>query len=166
MALTSDEQKSTDSAELEELIANLMMTLREDDSIAREEALDALIDFRSRTVVPELRQRAAEARAAGANALMAQGLTDLRAVATKLDPFASVFADAAAIAATGKKELLFPRLAATASTMLQVVTELKDAAAKVRAQVTGVDELGDVPGALDELQVALEKLQDSVKAVQ
>jgi hypothetical protein len=143
-----------------------MTTLRENDSAARGEALDALSDFRGRTMVVELRDRAAEARLVASNALMAQGLGELRAVAAKLSPFTNVFTDAASIAATGKKELLFPRLAATAGTMLQLVTDLKDAASAVKAKVKSVDELGDVPGALDQLQVALEKLQDSVKAVQ
>ena len=163
--LTDAEQKRADAAELEELIANLMAALRRDDSLARQAALNALIDFRGRTLVTELRQRAAEARAAGANQLMAEGLRDLRAAAAKLEPFATVFADAAGIAETGKKELFFPRVAATASTMLEIVNELKDAAEKVQAHVNAVDELGDVPAALAQVQGALENLRTRVDAV-
>jgi hypothetical protein len=68
-------------------------------------------------------------------------------------------ADAAAIAKSGKAELLFPRLAASAETMLQIVTELQKTADKLKETAANVQKLGDVPDAIKAVTTALEQLK-------
>ena len=165
MALTDTEQKSADAAELEELIAELMSPApgqRQPRALSRARRAARIQGAHARAAAARARHRGAHGRYeraySGGTARAAYGRNELA-------PLTNVFADAAAIAASGKKELLFPRLAATASTMLQVVTELKDAAEKVKAQVGNVNELGDVPLALETVQAALVKLQAGIDAV-
>jgi hypothetical protein len=165
MTFSERERRAADNAELERLIAALMSALRGADASAKGAALTALTDFRTQTLFPELRDRAAEARAAGANALMDEALKELAAVAGRLNPLAAAFADAATIAASGKKELLFPRIAASAGTALEIVAEMEKTAEAVKAKLRDVRELGDLPAALKDARVALKALKDKVEVM-
>jgi hypothetical protein len=70
-----------------------------------------------------------------------------------------VFAAAALIASGGKKELLFARLAASASAMLETLHALQAAAETVKQAAGGVDRLADVPAAIQTVTAALEELK-------
>ncbi len=166
MPLTPAEKIMNETARLEELIAALMVTMRGNDNVKKRAALNALTDFGTETLDPALRERADDARAAGANTLMAAGLRELADITTRLSPLGATFEQATHIAVTGKKDLLFPRLAASASTMLQVVTELEAATKAVKNQVGNVNELGDVPAAIENVKSALETLRTRVKQAQ
>ena len=166
MALTAAERKSVETAELEKLTADLMKAMRENNSPGRQAALDALLQFSTRATDPELAQGALDTGDAVAGALMKEGLAKLRKIAGEMAPLTAVFADAANIAKTGKKELFIPRLAATAATLLETVTAIKEAADKVKTEVDSIDELGDVPDALDKVVAALENLQNKATSLQ
>lgn len=158
MALTAEE-KAVDTARLERLIMECMAALRGTDAQAKADALDALTDFQTSTTDMALIQRAASARAAGANQVMEAALKQLTTIVSGLDPLGSALADAAAIAKSGKAELLFPRLAASAETMLQLVTELKKTADTLKKTAANVKKLGDVPDAIDAVKTALDALK-------
>lgn len=166
MPLTPQEQRTVDAAKLDQLIASLMEALRGGNAAAKEAALIALADFRTATLDDQLADRAGAARVAGSSKIIADALEKRAQVAKSLAPLGEVFADAARIGASGKKELLFPRLAASASTMLEMVQQLQATADKVKQGLANVNELGDVPDALNTVQSALETLKQRAKAKQ
>ena len=88
---------------------------------------------------------------------------DLSEIVAKLSPAGQIFKDAAQIANTGKKELLFPRLAATTAQALEQFTALKTALDSVAESVDDIGELGDIPDAAKNVLDALKTLKDSVK---
>lgn len=166
MALTAEERKRVEAADLEKLIAGLMKAMREQDHPARDAALDALNAFRTTSTDPDLGVAALNAANSASGIALTQGLAKLRKIAGEMSPLTDVFADAANIAKNGKKELFVPRLAATAATMLETATAIKEAAEKVKTQVGSVDELGDVPDALDKVLAALQTLQSEAEKLQ
>lgn len=162
MTWTQQERKAADAADLDQRVAALMQALRGGSDHAREAALTALTDFADDTVFPDLAARARAARAEGANTLIGEALAKRASVAGQLAPLGEVFAAAALIASSGKKELLFARLAASASAMLETMQALQAAAEKVRQAVGGVDRLGEVPAAIQTVTAALEALNAKI----
>ena len=163
MALTVDEMRIRDTAQLEGLIAEVMVAKRDGNNKEINDALDALNDFITKTPVIELQNRANDAvRAADAD-LINVALSELAEIAAKLNPTGEVFKSAAQIAASGKAELLFPRLAATAAHSLEIFSELQDAIDKLKAIPANINSFGNVPDALNKVKVALTELQDKVK---
>lgn len=155
-----------DAEELRELIQDVIDAKQRGDDAAREEAIDALIAFRERPVSPELRQAAAEARAAADREVMVDSLRLLGEITTRLKSAAAGLESGAAIAASGAKALLFPRLAASAETMLQAVLELQQATEEVKGQLDKVSELGDIPKVLDSVRASLERLKARARTLQ
>lgn len=163
MALTVDEMKIRDTAQLEGLIADVMVAKRSGDRDNIKAALDTLNDFITQTPFVELQSRANDAVSAADAALLNVALSELAEIAAKLDPTGEVFKSAAQIATSGKAELLFPRLAATASHSLEIFTELQDTISKLEAMPANVNSFKDVPRALVNVQDALTNLQEKVK---
>ena len=153
------EQRARDAARLESLIADSMTALAAKDLQAKAEALLALTDYQTTTTDVALIRRAEDARAAAANQLIDKGLRELSAIAARLDPLGTTLAECAKIARDGKANLLFPRVAAAADHRLQMVTELQKTADKLKQTVANVQELGDVPDAINAVMTALEQLK-------
>jgi hypothetical protein len=153
------EQRARDAARLESLIADSMAALAAKDLQAKADALIALTDYQATTTDIALIRRAEESRAAAANNLVDAGLTALRAIAARLDPLGATLAECALIARDGKANLLFPRVAASADHMLQVVTELQETADKLKETAGNAQKLGDVPDAIKAVKTALEQLK-------
>jgi hypothetical protein len=153
------------AAELRALIEAAAAARKSGNQAAREAAINALIEFRTRPVSPALREAAAEARDAAADQDMAEALRQLKAIAQRMAAAGPALDNATAIAIQGKKKLLFPRLAQAAQTMLETVAELKQAADDLQAQLANAKELGDLPKILDGLRAQLEKLQARAKSL-
>lgn len=154
------------ASELRSLIEAAIKAKERGDRLGREAAINALTDFRTRPVSPELRERAAEARDAAANEDITEALSRLKAIAARIGAAGPALDEAAAIAVQGQKKLLFPRLAQSAQTMLSAVSELKQAADELKAQLADTRELGDLPKILDGLRAQLEKLEARAKSLQ
>jgi hypothetical protein len=154
------------ASELLTLIEAVTKAKERGDRPGREAAINALTDFRTRPVSPELRERAAEARDAAANEDIAEALSRLKAIAARMSTAGPALDEAAAIAAQGQKKLLFPRLAQSAQAMLATVSDLKQAAVELKAQLEDARELGDLPKILDGLRAQLEKLEARAKSLQ
>ena len=159
-------QQSKDADELRQLIQDVIDAKQRGDDAAREEAIDALIAFRTRPVSPELRQAAAEARAAADHDVMVDSLRLLGEIATRMKSAATGLDSGTALATSGAKALLFPRLATSAENMLQAVLELQQATEEVKGQLENAEELGDIPKVLDSVRAALEKLKARAKTLQ
>jgi hypothetical protein len=165
MLLTAQEQERiVESAKLDQLIAGAILALRGGNDAARQAALIALADFRTATLDLELRDRASAARAAAADTMINDALKLRANVAQNLTPLGEVFDAVALIAASGKKHLLFPRLAASASILLETVQQLQATVEKVRHQLAAVeiDDLGDVQDAITADRTALEQLNSKI----
>lgn len=166
MALTTDEMMTLDAAKLERLVSELMAATRAGDPGAFDTASQALVDFRARTPFPDLKTEAARAREAAAAQLSSVALAELAKIADRMTSAGAGFKAAAMVAENGKKELLFPTLAATAARGLELFKQFKEALEKVEQTVGGVDELGDVPGAIEDVLAAFEGLKSKVDAAQ
>jgi len=166
MALTQDELRARDAAKLERLVAQLMAARRSDNTGKLDRALDALVDFRSRTPFPELQNQATGARSAATEGVMRDALEGLADIAERASAAGAGFKAAAMIAESGKKELLFPTLAATAARGLELVKQFKDAVEAVKANIHDVGELGDVPQAVDGVLDAFNSLKEKLMAVE
>jgi hypothetical protein len=160
------DRPASDAAELQRLIQDIMQAKQRGDDPAREKAVVALIDFRERPVSAELRQAAAEARAVADNQVMMDSLRLLGEIAARLSAAAPTLGTATAIATSGGKNLLFPKLAATADNMLQAVLELKQATDNVKAQLEDAKELSDLPKLLNSVRDSLEKLKARAQSLQ
>lgn len=153
------EQRARDAARLESLIADGIASLVAKDLQAKAKALLALTDYQTTTTDEALIRRAEDARAATANQLIDKGLRELGAIAARLDPLGATLAECAQIARDGKANLLFPRVAASADHMLQMVTELQETANQLKQTAANVQKLGDVPDAINAVKTALEQLK-------
>ncbi|MDH4175295.1 MAG: hypothetical protein OEZ09_00335 [Betaproteobacteria bacterium] len=159
-------QQSPEAVELRRLIESVIDAKRRGDDDARDEATQALIDFRTRPVSAELRRVAEEARVAADNEVMADSLKALSEIAARMSAAAPALDAATAIAAGGVKGLIVPRLASSAASILKVVEELQQSIEAAKAQVGSVKELGDVPKLLSDLKASVDKLKARAKALQ
>ena len=166
--MPSDPAKVAAAVQLQQLIARVDTALRQNDQDALERALDDLNDFRD-TPFPDLRESAKRAHGAANGANMAQALQSLAAIVEELKPLGKVIDGATATAAAGKANLLVPKLAKKAEEALDKVVKLKQEIEALKqdadglaAAVGNVHELGDIPGALDQVQAALEKLTEKL----
>ena len=166
MTLTSSQTKDQDRATLEALVADLMSARRNGDTTAAEVARKALIAFNS-----HFRDLNAEAQNAAAAAIlenMNEALDELAQIAVRLGPLADSFRAAQELAREEKKELLIPRLAATAAQTLELLTVLQEAADKISDQLDAAGQannLGDIQTALANVLRELKKLRDAAQAV-
>jgi hypothetical protein len=162
--------KTAAAAELQAIIARAEAAKRAGDDEARNDALTELNDFRT-TPFADLRALAKEAHTALNDADRVAALNALGSVAARLEPTIALLDAAAATAAAGKDKLLFPKAAQKAEAALDKVVKLKqefevlkqtlkDEAQKAGAAVEGIQELKDIPEALDKLKAALQKLKD------
>lgn len=163
MATTPQEDRIVETARLDGLIASGMEALRLGDAEARMNAARQLVLFSEKTLDEGLAAKAKQARLSLSTATIDRGLQARATIAAGLSGVAETLDAARQVAATGKKELFFPRLQATAATMLETVTALKEAADKVQASAGGVQQLGDVPQALKQVADALQALKDKTK---
>lgn len=164
MFLTEEELLTIDTAKLEALVARIQAAVARKDATKFDSASSALIDFVARTSFPSLQTKARKARGAAANALATGALDDLAKISEHAAAAGAGFKAAAMIAETGKKELLFPALAATAAHGLELLNQFKEAVDKVTSTIDDVADLGDVPGALDDVLQAFGGLKDAVEA--
>jgi hypothetical protein len=163
MPLTVEEMRMADTARLEKLVADIMVAKRSAVQTKIDDALDALNDFITDTPFIDLQKSANDTLKAADVAQIEVALGELAAIAAKLDPAGEAFKSAAKIAASGKAELLFPRLAATASQSLEIFTELQNAATKLSAIPANVNSLKDLPDAIIAVKTALVALQAKVR---
>ena len=164
MALTEDELRIVDATKLELLVANVMAAKRTNTVTELDRAFDELVDFQAATPFPDLQLEAAKARAAASRAVAKDALADLAEIAERTAIAGAGFKAAAQIAASGKKELLFPALASASAISLELITQFQEAIDAVEASVENVEELGDVPDAVSSVVEALQALKEKVKA--
>lgn len=131
-----------------------------DDEI--DATLTALNDFRFSTPFVELQQRAQSIHEKLSDELIDDALEEMNEIYTELQPAGKIFKDAVDIAESGKKELLIPRLAATAEHAWSVFITLQDAVDKVGDALDDVDELGDIPDAFAAAKNALAALKEAI----
>lgn len=165
MPLTVDELRTQHAAILERLVAQLMAAVRSGDEDEREAALDALVDFGAMTSFPTLQLEAAKARDAAAAQLAEVALEELSKISDQATAAGAGFKAATMIAESGKKELLFPALAATTARSLQLIAQFQTAIESVKENVDDMDELGDVPDALSAVLEAVTKLKETIEEV-
>lgn len=163
MTLSVEELKNQHTAKLEVLIADIMAARRTDNDNKINSALEAIGEFRLDTPFPELQKRAKEAREVATHEIREAALTELAEIAARLSSAGETFKSVSHIAATGRKELLFPRLAATASQTLETFSQLETAVKAVEEKIESADELGDIPDALKTVKNALENLREKIK---
>lgn len=163
MALTTDEMRMADTARLEKLIADIMVTKRGGVQDKIDGVLDALNAFITKTPFLELQKQARDTLQAADISQIEVSLGELAELAGNLVPAGEAFKSAAKIAASGKAELLFPRLAATASQSMEIFTEFQAAVVKLSAIPENVNSLKDVPAAISGVKKALADLQDKIK---
>ena len=132
---------------------------------AREAAINALTEFRTRPVSPELREIASEARAAAATQDIDESLAELRKIAERMRAAIPGLEAGTAIATKGSQKLLFPRLAKAAQTMLETVQELKAELDALKAGLDDVEKLEDLPQLLDNIGAQLDKLKARAEAL-
>jgi len=159
-------KQSSDADDLKMLIERLVHAKQRGDASEREAAIRGLIDFRERPVAAELRQAAAEARAVADNQVMVDSLRLLGEIAARLNATAPALAGATAIATSGARNLLLPKVATTAENMLQAVLELQQATDNVKAQLDDAKVLGDLPKVLSGVKESLEKLKARARSLQ
>lgn len=164
MALTVDELRTREAAQLEELVAGVMAARRAGDRATLDGALAALVDFKARTPFPDLQAEAEMARSAAVAELSAVALEELARIADRATAAGSGFKVATMIAESGKKDLLFPALAATAARGVELLDQFRDAIATVRESLDDIDELGDVPNAVEAVREAFRELQAAVRS--
>ncbi len=165
MALTVDELRTRDAARLEELVSRLMAARRAEDQSEFDQASETIIDFRSRTPFPELKLEAAKAREAASAEISKIALEELAKIADKMTAAGAGFKAAAMVAENGKKDLLFPTLAATAARGLELFKEFQEAVEAVKNNVESIEELGDVPKAIESVLEAFDGLKDKLGQV-
>jgi hypothetical protein len=163
MTLSVEELRIQHKAMLELLITDIMAARRigNDDQINA--SLEAIADFRLDTPFLELQKRAKEAREVATHQIREAALNELAEIAARLGSAGETFKSASHIAATGRKDLLFPRLAATASQTLETFSQLETAVKAVEENVESAEELGDIPDAFKAAKNALEDLKGKVK---
>lgn len=161
--MTDDELWLRDKARLELLISELMEVVHGNAGGSPSEQLDRLTAFMSKTTFEDLQEQASKAHDAASSDSIEQAQADLSKIVAKLSPAGQIFKDAAQIAKSGKKELLFPRLAATTAQALEQFSALKKAIDSVAESVDDIEELGDIPDAAKNVLDALKTLKDSVK---
>ena len=166
MTLTTDELRTLHAARLEQLVSELMAATRDGDPGAFDKASEALVDFRASVPFPDLKTEAANAREAAAAELSSVALAELAKIADRMTAAGAGFKAAAMVAENGKKELLFPTLAATASRGLELFKQFREALDKVGETAGGVDELGDVPAAIEQVLAAFDNLKSKLEAAQ
>ena len=166
MSLTNRQRKAQARAELEALTANLMSARRREDAAAVEAARQALITFN--TPFPDLNREAEDAVAAAILVNLNDALDDLAIIAARLGPFGDVLKTAQEVARQGKKELLIPRLAASAAQALELFTVLRQAADTISEQLDAAGEANDLAGvesALGNVLDELNRLRDATQTV-
>lgn len=166
MALTSDELRTQQAAKLDLLVAELMAAKRSGNLNTLDKALEALVDFRAATPFPDLQVDAAKARHAASEEIAETALTELAALADRASGAGAGFKAAAMVAESGKKELLFPALAAATARGLELTQHFQAALASVEATVGSIDELGEVPDAVKALKEAFDTLKEEITAVE
>ncbi len=102
MALTVDELRTREAAQLEELVAGVMAARRAGDQATLDGALAALVDFKARTPFPDLQAEAEMARSAAVAELSAVALEELARIADRATAAGSGFKAATMIAESGK----------------------------------------------------------------
>ena len=124
--LTPQEKKILDMAKLERLISNGMAALQTRDADEIQSARQALRIFRDQTTSLLWLQNRADKAIAALNARQVdQGREDLGHLIAGLGAHGNVLAAARTIAESGKESLLFPRLAATVSSVLELVKRVQ-----------------------------------------
>lgn len=166
MALTVDELRTQHAAILELRVAQLMAAKRSGDSDELDAALDSLVDFRAMTPFPGLQLEAAKARDAASSEIAEVALEELAKISDQATAAGAGFKAAAMIAESGKKELLFPALAATAARGLELIRQFQAAIDSVKENVDDVEELGDVPDALKGVVDAVTELKKKIEAAE
>ena len=156
MSLTNRQRKAQARAKLEALIANLMSARRREDADAVGTARQALITFN--TPFPDLNDEAEDAAAAAILVNLSQALDQLSEIATRLGPFGDLFKTAQEVARQEKKELLIPRLAASAAQALELFTVLRQAADTIAEQLDAAGEANDLAGVESALGNVLKEL--------
>lgn len=160
-------KKNAERAQLRELVARAKKALEDGQQEALDAALDELRKFARNTLDSKLRAAANEAHDAVNNANMAAGIDALSKIADRLKVEAAPVLDqAAAGAAHAKENLFFPKLAKSAQKALDKVVQvqkdlegIKKEADQLRQQIGEVDELAELPAALDSVTALLEKLK-------
>ena len=164
--LTKPETRLLQKAELERRIASGMVALQSGDANEIATARQALRFFRDQiTSLLSLQNRADKAIAALNAAQVDQGREQLGHLIEGLGAHGDVLAAARAIADSGKESLLFPRLAATASSVLELVKEFKKTAVSLGAGAAGANDLSDVLGILEAVQGSLRNLKEKADAL-
>lgn len=148
-----------------ELQALIQAVMDARGAAAREAAINALTEFRTRPVSPELREIAAEARAAASTQDIDESLAQLRGIAARMRAAIPGLEAGTAIAAQGSQKLLFPRLAKAAQAMLETVQELKAELDTLKAGLDDVEDLEDLPQLLETLGAQLDKLKARAEAL-
>ena len=95
-----------------------------------------------------------------------QSLDELAQIAARLGPFGNLFKTAQKVAREEKKELLIPRLAASAAQALELFTVLHHAADTMSEQLDAAGEakdLADVKSVLDSVLNELNRLRDATR---
>ncbi|MDE0342150.1 MAG: hypothetical protein OXK82_03110 [Deltaproteobacteria bacterium] len=160
MPLTNRQRKAKALAELEALIANLMSARRRDDQAATTEAREALINYNSPFL--DLNREAEDAAEAAILVNLHHALDELAEITARLGSFGDVLKTAREVARHGTKELLIPRLAASAAQALELFTVLRQAADTISEQLDAAEEandLADVQSALHNVLTELNSLR-------
>ena len=164
--LTSPEKKFLEKSKLERLIVNGMAALHTGNADEIQAARQALQFFRDQiTSLLSLQNRADKAIAALNADQVDQGREKLGYLIVGLGDHGNVLAAARAIAESGKESLLFPRLAATASSALELVKEFKKTAKSLSASVGDASDLSDILEILDTVTNSLGALKDKANAL-
>jgi hypothetical protein len=166
MTLSEEEIKIQHTAKLEALITDVMAARRSGDNERINATLEALGQFRLDTPFIELQKKAEEARKGATKEILKEALEKLAEIVANLSSAGEIFKSATLIAETGRKELLLPRLAATASHTLEIFSQLEDSVKAVKKQIASLEELGDVPDAVKAVSKALKNLKEKVKKLE
>jgi hypothetical protein len=164
MALTSEEKREKDEAKLEAMLADLTAAKVEKETGKVNAILDKLLEFKMATEFIDLQNIADKIVAAANIGQVSNAIDRLTEIAEELSGHGNTIKKARKMAATGKKELLLPRLAANAAQGLEVFKAMQDVVEKLEAAGNAGD-LGEVKTAVDEVLAALNTVKEKAEAI-
>lgn len=148
--------------ELEQILTRLLTAKQQGNQASMQQLRAQLDAFRGSTNDSDLQEQATKAFEASILSSLDTAMNDLAAVADKLSGAGAQFKQAAQIAQTGKKELLVPRLAATAASSLEILTVLQTTFDNLEAP----GGLGDLKTIVNNATTALRQVKEQAEAIQ
>ncbi len=160
------ERRLREEATLENLIAQGLQAVESENANTIDAVRQKLRNFRDNvTTFLDLQDQTSAAIGALNASQAAAGRRQLAIIAEGMSTAGAVFASAALIAESGKESLLFPRLAATAASTLELFKELESAAKKIKEGAANVADVDSLLALIETVKGTLGDLKNKADAL-